>query len=157
MDSEILNPFISSTINTITTMAGVRVSMGKPYARKDAGKTLGEVNGIMKLKSRGYVGSMMIGFQKGPLMAIVNGMLGEEYDEINDEILDSVGEITNIIAGGVKQIMNQKGFSFDMQLPKIIQGKNVAVDVPKNTPSIGVPFTTEHGPFVVEACLREEL
>jgi len=41
-------------------------------------------------------------------------MVGEAPDEVNDEITDLVGEITNMGTGGAKRIFSENSIDFDM-------------------------------------------
>ncbi|PIY21902.1 MAG: chemotaxis protein CheX, partial [Deltaproteobacteria bacterium CG_4_10_14_3_um_filter_60_8] len=45
---------------------------------------------------------------------------------------------------------------FELATPTMVVGKDVEISMFSKTPTIVIPFTTEHGNFVVEANLREK-
>ena len=82
------------------------------------------------------------------------GIKIHEKTTIDKEVIDAVGELTNMICGGVKTRLAKLDMKFDLALPTTIVGKGVQICYPKNTPVIVIPFMTESGEFVVEANLR---
>ncbi len=58
---------------------------------------MGDVSGLIGMVSPETKGSLSITFD-GPLaLATMKGMVGEAPDEVNEEITDLVGEITNMV------------------------------------------------------------
>ncbi len=49
-------------------------------------------------------------------------MLGEKHTQINAEVSDAVGEMTNMIYGSAKTTLNQLGYNFEMAIPTVISG-----------------------------------
>ena len=74
---------------------------------------------------------------------------------MNDEIKDAVGEITNMVSGGARAELAQKGYNFEMAIPTIITGKNTQVDPISASPVIVIPFQTDAGRFYVEVCITD--
>lgn len=157
IDALVINPFISSTINVLTTMANVIPQRGEIGLKQDR-KTWGDVTGIIGLAGYQATGHMLLSFDQPSILKIVNSMLGESYQEINDQVVDAAGELTNMISGGAKREFNELGFFFEMATPIVIVGKDVAVNQLTKDPIISVPFTLENGVFRLEASLvREEI
>ena len=98
---------------------------------------------------------MAISFSKNAILEIMSGMLGEPFTEINHEVTDCVGEITNMVAGGAKKIMMEKGLDFGMATPVVVCGKNHEIIHQITETKIVIPFDTETGSFVVEICFQE--
>ena len=82
-------------------------------------------------------------------------MLGEKLDSIDDTVTDMVGELTNMVTGGAKKILSEKGYRFDMALPTVISGKDHVVTHISKGPIIVVPFSTEAGDFFVELSFEQ--
>lgn len=152
MKAELINPFIDSTMNVLSTMAQVKPVPGKPYLKQD-NRSWGVVTGIIGLAGAEMVGNMMVSFEEKCILHIVSQMLMEKYTEVNDEVIDAVGEITNMITGGVKKGLLDHGLKFDLAIPVMIKGENVELTQLTKAPIIVVPFDTEQGKFVVEANL----
>ncbi|RME61795.1 MAG: chemotaxis protein CheX, partial [Candidatus Dadabacteria bacterium] len=83
----------------------------------------------------------------------VSSMVGEEYKEVNGEVADAVGEITNMICAGAKKNLAELGHKFDMATPIVIKGKDTEINEIGETTSTVIPFKTDKGEFVVEISL----
>jgi len=53
-------------------------------------------------------------------------LMMSESAAVDDEVLDAVGEITNMIIGGFKNLLEPFAGSLQMSIPTVIYGKNVA-------------------------------
>ncbi len=154
MKAEYITPFLNASKKVIETMAMTKVTPGKPEVKK--GKTTwGAVTGIIGMASQKVKGCLLVSFEEQTIVTITNRMLCEEFSEVNSEIMDAVGELTNMICGVSKQTLDELGFSFDMASPVIISGKNIEIHQISNGPTITIPFETDAGRFVVEANLQD--
>ena len=75
----------------------------------------------------------------------------------DDEIVDAVGELTNMICGGAKAQLSKLNQKFDLATPTMITGKGVEIAYYTEAPIIVIPFETANGSFVVEANLGEKI
>ena len=91
---------------------------------------------------------MSITLEKDVILKIVNNMLFEEYSEINEDIHDAVGELTNMISGQARAKLSQQGQSFDASTPTIVSGKGIEIKHVSSAPVLSIPFTTNEGRFV---------
>jgi chemotaxis protein CheX len=46
-------------------------------------------------------------------------MIGEKYDEMNEEVADCVGELTNMISGDARSQLQKVGFDFTAAIPTV--------------------------------------
>lgn len=153
MKIEYLNPFLTATQNVLSTMAQTKATALKPHLKDDLG-TFGEVSGIIGMASENVVGSMVVSFSRECILDIVAKMLMEDpKPEVDQEVVDAVGEITNIICGGAKANLAKVGLNFDLATPTMIKGKGVEIRYPMDAPIVVVPFKTDKGEFVLEASL----
>ena len=134
MNVEFINPFLVSLINVISTMATTELKPG---------------NG---LSSRG---SLSITFEQPLILEIMNKMLGEKPEFINDEVTDLVGEITNMVTGGAKNLLSEKGYDFDMATPAVVSGKNHTISHKARGKKIMMPFSHEFGNAFIEICFED--
>jgi chemotaxis protein CheX len=156
MKAEYLNPFIHAAKNVLDTMAQANVTAKKPYL-KEGDATFGDVTGIIGMASEQVEGSMMISFAGPCILQIVAKMLMEEPQEkINDEIVDAVGELTNMICGGAKAELAKLGLSFNLATPTMITGKGVEIHCRSDVPILVIPFETDFGQFVLEANMADK-
>lgn len=153
MDVRLINPFIESTLNVLSMMAQTE-AFNKDLGVKTDKNTWGDVTGFIGLVGEKINGNLMISFDAPSILAIVNRMLMvNTFTEINDEVVDAVGEITNMICGGAKAKLAEEGFVIEMATPAMIVGKDVRINQLTTTPIIRVPFETNEGKFVIEASL----
>jgi chemotaxis protein CheX len=152
MDAKLVNPFIDATVNVLKTMAKVNPVPGKPHL-KEGSRTWGVVTGIIGMAGQAVTGNMVVSFEEKCILTIVKNMLMEDFPSINKDVIDAVGEITNMISGGAKKDLSEHGYSFNMATPVILTGKDLEMTQLSKAPIIVIPFDTETGKFVVEANL----
>lgn len=152
MDSKLINPFIESTRKVLTSMAQTEVTPGKPYL-KQGHATWGDVTGVIKMVSPQVQGTMVLSFDAPSILAIVQKMLSEEFSQINNDVADAVGELTNIITATTKASLSEQGYAFQMNTPAVVLGKNQDLPQQSDTAVIVIPFSTAAGNFVIEANL----
>lgn len=135
-------------------MAHTKLSVGTPYMRKDS-QTTGVVTGILGLAGENVLGSVIISFEESAILEIVSSMLGEPFLEINDDVEDAVGELTNIVVGGAKRLLRDKGFKFELSIPTMLRGENITISLRTKGARVVIPFNLDSGSkFTVEACIE---
>ena len=152
--SEIIRPFLETTLNVLKTMAFIDVKPQKPFVKSGPEPT-GDVTGVIGLASPTSSGSMALVFPKATILQIVNSMLGEEFTEVGPDVLDCVGELTNMISGGARAGLAKLNMKFEMATPTMIQGDHHQVEHRTNGPVIVIPFEIESGTFYIEATFEE--
>ena len=151
MKVEWINAFILATQDTFAKMMKLNVEAGKPYLLTEE-SNVKDISGMIGLSGT-IRGAVVVGFPEQTAIQVVNKFLGEHLTQLGPDVSDAVGELINIIAGYVKKfIQNEK---FGISLPSISRGSKHMVYLPKYAPTIVIPFTTEFGPFVLEAALAE--
>ena len=153
MDVKYVNPFIVATLHVLDTMAHAKAEAGKPYLKKDK-IARGDLTGIIGLTGR-VRGTISVSFSEKCILSIVSGMFGEEMKELNDEIKDAVGEISNMISGQARRKLEEMGLSLSAAIPTVIMGKNHSISHFTTYPVIAIPFSTDHGEFTIEVSLEE--
>lgn len=151
MDVRFINPFLEGTVSVLKTMAFVEPRPGKPQLKQDH-KATGDVSGIIGLTGSAR-GSLAISFSEPCIVKIVNNMLGENFTEINNDIRDAVGEITNMISGDARKRLEADGFKITAAIPTVVSGKNHEIKHILSGPSILIPFEIDEGAFVIDVCL----
>ena len=153
MDVELAKPFVKAAQDVIGTMAFITPRPGKPFVKKNSIAT-GDVTGLVGLTGDGKRGSVSISFQKGCAVAMVKNMLGDDIQDILQDVKDAVGEITNMISGQARAGLAQMGLAMQASTPTIIFGDNHTISHISTSPVIAIPFTTPHGDFTVEFCFE---
>lgn len=148
MNAELINPFLKATVNVLSMMAFVKPVPGKPFLKHD-NKAQGDISGVIGMTghSRGVV---VFSLSEAAALKIVSSMLSETYTELNAEVSDAVGEMTNMISGDARRELAGKGFKFEAGLPSIIKGKGHIIESMTKGPTIAIPFEIDGAKFVVE-------
>jgi chemotaxis protein CheX len=73
--------------------------------------------------------------------AAVGGLLQEQFDTLTPQIIDGVGEMTNIIAGGIKKGLSGSPWGFShVTVPSVIIGRNYQIAYCRNLIFLSVTF-----------------
>jgi chemotaxis protein CheX len=143
MDVKYINPFLSATVNVLKTMAFVDVYPDKPFLKKDQVAT-GDVSGIIGLTGEA-TGSLSVTFNFNLIQRIMSNMLGEEVQEVTNDVRDAVGELTNMISGDARRMLQQEGLQLSAAIPTIVAGKSHTIKHVVVGPVIVIPFQAETG------------
>ena len=152
MDVTLVNPFISATVKVLETMASTKANPGKPFLKKDK-IARGDVSGIIGITGEAN-GTISVTFDEGSILGIVSKMFGEELKEMNAEISDAVGELTNMISGQARRKLEENGREFEAAIPSVVTGKDHEINHITSGPIVAIPFTTDGGKFTIEICLE---
>ncbi len=153
LNVDYINPFIEAVSNTFSTMAGLTIVRDKIFLKGEGEEGYG-VSGIIGLGGE-VSGSVVLNFPEAVAIAAVSKFVGEEFTTITSAVVDGVGELTNIVAGDAKNRLVQKGYKFDIGLPKIVTGRNYITAQQKGIPCIVIAFTSEIGRFSIEVSLKK--
>jgi chemotaxis protein CheX len=152
MKAEFINPFLESTISVLSTMASVQPVAGAPYLKKEAA-VVGDVSAIVGITGEAE-GSLCLTFTRESILFIVSQMFGEEKTEIDEEVKDAVGELTNMISGASRRSLEELGHHFQGAIPSIVSGPSHEVRHVTKGPIVSIPFSTAAGGFTVEICFK---
>ncbi len=153
MKAEMINPFISATLNVLSTMAGIEAKKGEVYIKQDD-KISYDISGVIGIAGK-MSGFVVVSFPEKLALDIVAGFLGEEPKKnISRDVVDAIGEFVNMIAGGSKRVFAEQGFKYNIGIPNVITGKNHTINRPSNVVCIGVKFLVGDQEFVIEVALK---
>ena len=138
MDVKYINPFVMASQVVFKTMLGLETNMGKPIL-KDVRATSGDVTGIMGLVGD-RKGTIAISFREKGAMFVFKTLIGDECDKISPEVVDAVGEITNIISGQARKEFEKAGINLKAAIPMVVVGHNVELNFITKIPIISLPF-----------------
>ncbi|TVR11799.1 MAG: chemotaxis protein CheX [Planctomycetota bacterium] len=153
LNVDYINPFIEAVVNTFKTMCSVDVQRERIFLKGDGEERYG-VTGIIGLGGEAS-GAVVLNFPEEVAIKSVSSFVGEVYDAINSDVVDGVGELTNIIAGDAKNRLLQKGYSFDIGLPKIVVGRNYVTAQSSSIACIVIQFACSLGKFALEVSLKK--
>jgi chemotaxis protein CheX len=154
LEVKFMNPFIDSTINVLKITTGtdavkeeINVSMGEAFK--------GDISAFYPIHSPVFQGFFCLSFPKETYLKIMSKLLYTDFDEINEENRDGVGELCNQIFGNAKAFFNDKlKTQIQMSTPSITIGENHSIISVLKAPRIVVKFSTDSGHFFVEVSFQ---
>lgn len=152
MKADIINPFITATINVFETMTGIQPKKGEIYIKQDDKMTY-DISGVIGIagKMQGYI---VLSFPEPLVLDFVSNFLGEKKTHMSKDVVDAVGEFVNMIAGSSKRVFAEQGMKYNIGIPSVITGKNHIINRPSNVVCIGVTFHVNEQTFVIEVALK---
>jgi chemotaxis protein CheX len=159
---EFSKPFIEAARNVFETMVFTKLEPGKPQVKR-GNISRGDVSAVLGLsgmltkngEERSYRAMLVLSFPYDSYVKLASAMLMEEFTEFNEEIRDVGGEICNMIMGNAKRELAGLGYSSNMAIPSIIEGKDHSIKYPDGTTVILIPIRSAHGPMYIELCYAE--
>ena len=155
MKVEHINPFVAATSEVFTTMLQCTPERGQMMLHdKDTEECGGPYHITAIIGLTGTVkGTTEMSFPESTALAISNKLAGEENTEINESVVDALGEMVNMVAGAAKAKF--AGHKISVSLPTVIKGKDHWIQHPSGTKSLIIPFDSELGRFVVKVSFEQ--
>lgn len=153
LDTDFINPFLDSTLHVLKVQANTEARAGKLFIKTAKDKFSGDISGVIGIVSASFNGSVVISFPEMTYLMLMSRMLGESCVQLTKDIEDGAGELTNIIFGKAKVILNEKGYGINTALPSVVTGKAHSVQTLTKGPVVVIPFESDVGPFFIEVCL----
>jgi len=146
MQVEYINPFIASLKNTFLTMLECEIRRGT-IALKNDNAPWHDVSGIIGLSGKA-IGMVVLSLSQSVAVKAASTMLMSEVSEIDGDVVDAVGELTNMVAGAAKSELEE--YQLMVSLPNVVTGRDHEIRFPSNVAPICVPFETDWGHLSLE-------
>ncbi|NDY72023.1 chemotaxis protein CheX [Desulfobacter hydrogenophilus] len=155
MDVALVNPFIEGTLHILDTTALVKVKPEPPFLKRDTVHH-GDISGLLTVEGD-LEATVAISFTKKSILGIVSAMFGEEMTEINEEITDAVGEISNMVAGHVTTKIGELGKKVKVKFVRVVTGQTEEIlHTEAGSHVVGIPFRTTKGKVLLEICYSDQ-
>jgi chemotaxis protein CheX len=137
-----------ATLEVFATMVFLDISPAKPMMGNDDGidSSLTSMIGL----AGDLKGVLAVHCPESAALAITGAMLGMECTEIDDDVKDAIGEIANMVAGGLKTALAADGVNTELAIPTTVQGKSVRTSGQSGVQRFIIPFVIPAGEFGVE-------
>jgi chemotaxis protein CheX len=152
VNSEFINAVASVTLRTFTTMISITPVKGNPSPQIYP-TTLYDVTAIVGLAGS-VTGTVSVQLKKAIAMKITSNMLQMPVNDLTDDVRDAIGELGNMIAGGLKTELEGKGISFDISIPTVVMGQGHQIGHMANSESLFYPFYVGQDPLVVSVSIK---
>lgn len=123
---EIVRDIIAAAQEVFTTMLGVEATPGEAYTQKDV---LGSADGVMSLigLAGSWTGSGSIICSPECACKLASQLLMTDYQAVNHEVLDAVAELTNMIVGSFKTLIEERTGPLGLSIPSVVYGRNFTI------------------------------
>lgn len=148
-DVLLINALMHSLFTLFDTMVKLKIQPGVPEPKQDHAAR-GAVSGLIGMKAEGVSGSVALSLTLPAIRAISRSLLGYEITSIDKEAADLVGELTNMLVGGAKRILREKGYDFDMQIPQLLRGDGHEIIHHYPGQTVLLPFKLNQDEFYIE-------
>ena len=151
-----IHPFIEGTEVVFRDLCNTEVKAGRPFfVSKDEFETIWDISGIIGLSGEAN-GAVAISLKEETAFKLTGILTGREYDRVDTEVTDMLGEVINIIAGNVKEVFEKK-HRIKISMPSIIKGKAHTIVWPSERARIiCLPFTIfENQEFCLSVAMEQ--
>jgi len=138
-----IQPFIKTCTSVFHDFVQMEPEAKMPYfLEKDATEDW-DISGVIGLTGEAR-GAVVISMKDNLAMKLTGILTGKKHQVLYDDVVDAVGELINIIAGNVKQELEDT-FKLVISLPTIITGKDHRVNWPEGQARvICIPFSVSN-------------
>lgn len=151
-----IQPFINTCRNVFRDFIGQQVEAKIPYFLEKDAATEWDISGIIGLTGEAR-GAVVISMKDDLALKLTGILTGKVHKVLYDDVVDAVGELINIIAGNVKQEL-EDAFRLVISLPTIVTGKGHTINWPaEQARVICIPFSfSDNENFTLSVALESD-
>ena len=141
-----------ATLDVFGTMLGVDAVAGDRFTEKVPPHPSHGVVSLIGMAGS-WVGTGGMSCSAELACKLSGRFLMAEYESVNDEVLDAMGELTNMVIGNFKNDIEQHVGTLGLSIPTVIFGRNFVARSATENDWIAVPFECEGETLIVKVCL----
>jgi chemotaxis protein CheX len=145
---DIIEALRSATSLVFSTMMDLQVRTGSPYVETASPSTTEGVMAFVGLAGS-WVGSGVISCSSDIACRLSSLFLMTETSEVNEDVLDAVGEIANMVFGNFKTAAESMIGPLGLSVPTVIYGKHFVSRSLGKSEWIVMPFEYPDGVFEI--------
>lgn len=151
-----INAIYAATNEVFTTMLSDEPVPGAAYIERNAGGLADGVVSLIGLTGE-WIGTGLVTCSAALACKLSALLLMTEHVEsdeaVNEEVLDSMAEITNMVIGNVKNILEAELGELHLSIPTVVYGKNLTTRSVNDGEWVVVPFECQGDRLSVKLCL----
>jgi chemotaxis protein CheX len=151
LKAEYINPFVTSAVEVFSTMLECRLTRGE-LSLNPHFQPKHDISGVIGLSGKAS-GTVVVSVDRNVAISATECMLGQRPASINSDVIDAVGELTNMIAGRAKAGLQH--LHMTLALPTVITGQNHVIRFGSAAQTLCIPYTCKWGAISVEVGLVE--
>jgi chemotaxis protein CheX len=153
VNSVILQSIDQSTRQVFSTMVGVEIAAGEVCEEAAIPQASLEVVSFIGLAGA-WAGTGSVSCSPALACRVCAQMLLCEAPAVNEEVLDTVAELTNMIVGGVKTDLETHLGPLGLSIPTVVYGRNFKTKTAGNSEWVVVRFHWDDEVLIVKLCLE---
>jgi len=106
---------------------------------------LKDVSVVIGLASEKLEGVFIVSYDKRIIFEFMKNVFGEEVSEVNKDVVDASGELTNQICGVFRREFEKTGITLQGTTPSIVIGENHRVLIPSKIPRLVFLYQVDEG------------
>lgn len=134
MQASAVSEYIKKAVEEVIGMYLMKKPVLKDTQVKKENKELKDISVIIGLASEKLEGVFIVSYDKRIIFEFMKNILGEEANEINKDVIDASGELTNQICGVFRREFEKTGISLQGSTPSIVTGENHRIEIPSKIP-----------------------
>ncbi|MDR2796076.1 MAG: chemotaxis protein CheX [Spirochaetaceae bacterium] len=139
-----IRSFIDVCKNVFKELLNAEIEAGRPYFSNQTSYPNWDISGVIGIMGD-VCGAVVISLKKRLALKLTEILTSRKRECLDDEVVDSIGEIINIIAGNLKLDFEQE-FRLVISLPTVICGNGHTIQWPhSNARIICIPFKIFNG------------
>lgn len=141
-----------SVESVCTTMLGQEAIVGET---RSIGHPLQESDGVVALIGLAgpWIGTGALTCKPLQACKLAGAFLMTEYTEVNDEVLDAIAELTNMVIGNLKTILEEAVGPMGLSTPTTIYGASFTTKIGGSQEWLLIPIDVCGGELLVQVCL----
>lgn len=148
----IVNGLQEATEGVFSTMLALEVVFGKYYMLTNPLAQTDEIIAVIGLAGE-WIGTASVCCSARMACRMASQMLGAEFAEVDEEVLDAISEVANMIVGSFKTNAEEHLGPLGLSIPTVIYGLSFTARSPGKEEWIVVPFTCGDEDVSVKICL----
>jgi chemotaxis protein CheX len=139
VEERYINPFIAGAKYVFKTMLDIDLVHREPVA-SDSRRTTADVTGVMGFTGDRR-GTMSVSMSTSGALTIYTKLLNEKFCDVTPEIIDAVGELTNIISGQARKELEREDLHLTAHVPLVFVGKDIEISFISKGTLTTIPFS----------------
>lgn len=152
METDLQQQIIDATQEVFDTMLMLPITSGMALADK-VYKFNASVSGMLGF-SGDIQGMLTIHCPQNVAFMITEQLLGMSVDSVDEDVKDTIGEMANMVLGGIKDTFLNQGIDISLAIPTVMAGRSYQVKGVDYASWTTVPFYLDDGEFLVELKLK---
>ncbi|MDD3182233.1 MAG: chemotaxis protein CheX [Alphaproteobacteria bacterium] len=156
LDDQLASEISQAVITAMQTTFLADVTAGTAESGRGMVSLVGDVSGVIALVQEGLEGTMTLCLTFETIRDLLPNIVGNSVSVTREMTVDAVGEMTNMIFGQIKTLLNGRGYGLKLGIPSVVTGKGHFVSQFHRGPYMIIPFYLDGQLFQVHVALYEQ-